>query len=507
MYTIDMNSFQIHKYETIKSHFNIKKTLLITLILLTLSPSATNAQKNCQNSLEQISTEYVCNSTNEHGEWLLVFEDQFNGEKLDTSYWYTCEGGWDSIRPNELQCYKQTNVKVQNGMVHLIATTDTGSCTDWHFGETDDSSYTYQHTYYFSSGWISSKFRIKYGKIEVRCKIPEGDALWPAFWLYGSKREVDIFEFCGNDPYTIHTAIHNWYNEDTNIQCNKSTYTETPLSADFHTYALEWDEFKLIFSIDGEVIRTDYQYYDYDYGIRLDPIADCDEFNNSQNNIYGDTLFPNGPMDLILNLAISDSCSECYCKGQIVNPEDLPASMIIDYVRIYKRTNPNMEVSICGFSQDSSTFITGNNISIAPTDCISVSNKMHLYANQQITFLSGFCAEKGSTLTANIIPSNSVQAPKNQAIQHNPENHSNKEVDDEPFTIYPNPAKGLLHISQDGSECLLIRIITPNGTVVYTSKRNPEKEFTIDISHLKNGIYYITAHYRNDIITKKIIIL
>ncbi len=107
MYTIDMNSFQIHKYETIKSHFHIKKTLLITLILLTLSPSATNAQKNCQNSLEQISTEYVCNSTNEHGEWLLVFEDQFNGEKLDTSYWYTCEGGWDSIRPKELQCYKQ----------------------------------------------------------------------------------------------------------------------------------------------------------------------------------------------------------------------------------------------------------------------------------------------------------------------------------------------------------------------------------------------------------------
>ncbi|KXN83003.1 Beta-1,3-glucan-binding protein [Leucoagaricus sp. SymC.cos] len=102
---------------------------------------------------------------------------------------------------------------------------------------------------------------IKYGRVEVRAKIPKGDWLWPAIWMlpvdnkYGPwpmSGEIDIMEARGNGlqypeqgsnyvrgslnwgpaPFLNRVwKTYGWWNE------RRSSYAD-----DFHTYALEWTE-------------------------------------------------------------------------------------------------------------------------------------------------------------------------------------------------------------------------------------------------------------------------
>ena len=101
-------------------------------------------------------------------------------------------------------------------------------------------------------------FSFKYGRVEIRAKLPRGDWLWPAFWLlprenqYGdwpASGEIDIMESRGNPPSyqpggydTFGSTLH-WgpaWNED----MWSKTHAEkkgVDLTADFHTYGLVWN--------------------------------------------------------------------------------------------------------------------------------------------------------------------------------------------------------------------------------------------------------------------------
>ncbi|KAF8911326.1 concanavalin A-like lectin/glucanase domain-containing protein [Mucidula mucida] len=104
------------------------------------------------------------------------------------------------------------------------------------------------------------KHTIKYGKVEVRAKLPRGDWLWPAIWMlpqddsvYGQwpmGGEIDIMEARGNGPdygaqgynfvraslnygpmASLITKIYGWW------QVKRGGYNEG-----FHTYTLEWSK-------------------------------------------------------------------------------------------------------------------------------------------------------------------------------------------------------------------------------------------------------------------------
>ncbi|KAF8063423.1 GH16 beta-1,3-glucan recognition protein [Lyophyllum atratum] len=102
---------------------------------------------------------------------------------------------------------------------------------------------------------------IKYGKVEVRAKIPTGDWLWPAIWMlpvdnkYGAwplSGEIDIMEARGNGPSYTRQGT-NWVRGSLNwgpltwLNGVAKTYGAWPLrrgsyDTDFHTYGLEWTE-------------------------------------------------------------------------------------------------------------------------------------------------------------------------------------------------------------------------------------------------------------------------
>lgn len=120
-----------------------------------------------------------------------------------------------------------------------------------------------------------NSFAFKYGKMEVRAKNPAGDWLWPAIWMmpkdsvYGEfprSGEIDVMESRGNRNLKhggkeeghkqISSTLHFGpaWNQDAWEAAHKSKSQSTPFSDDFHTYATEWTDQYIKFTVDGQLI-------------------------------------------------------------------------------------------------------------------------------------------------------------------------------------------------------------------------------------------------------------
>lgn len=106
----------------------------------------------------------------------------------------------------------------------------------------------------------AESFTFKYGRVEVKAKLPQGDWLWPAIWMlprwnaYGnwpSSGEIDIMESRGNAPSyppggydTFGSTLH-WgpgWTDDAFPKTHQVLKPNVDLTADFHTYGLIWNE-------------------------------------------------------------------------------------------------------------------------------------------------------------------------------------------------------------------------------------------------------------------------
>lgn len=106
----------------------------------------------------------------------------------------------------------------------------------------------------------AESFYFKYGKVEVRAKLPRGDWLWPAIWMlprwndYGNwpaSGEIDIMESRGNGPSyspggydTFGSTLH-WgpgWTEDSYTKSHNTMKPGVDLTSDFHIYGLIWNE-------------------------------------------------------------------------------------------------------------------------------------------------------------------------------------------------------------------------------------------------------------------------
>ncbi|KAK3988458.1 glycoside hydrolase [Cladorrhinum sp. PSN332] len=178
------------------------------------------------------------------------------------------------------------------------------------------------------SGRMNSKpgASIKYGRVEVTAKLPQGDWLWPAIWMmpvkdtYGpwpSSGEIDIVESRGNN-YTypqggnniMSSALHwgpdpandAWWR--TNV---KRAALHTTYSAGFNTFGLEWSQKYLFTYVNSRLLQVLYTNFD-------SPLWDRGNFPASDSNgtrihnIWSQTGRYNTPFDepfyLILNVAV-----------------------------------------------------------------------------------------------------------------------------------------------------------------------------------------------------------
>ena len=344
----------------------MKKIYLISLILFNLF--SLNAQ--FKPNLINLSQQNYCIS-NSLTPWKLVFFDEFDGNSIDQTKWYTfctecatppnCE--YARLRPGQI--YLDQNVVVNNGSLKLVTFKQTSS---W-FGAIRN----------YTSGYIESTIQnFKYGKYEIRCKIPNGKGFWPAFWTFGGDYyEIDVFEVAGWEPNRIYSNIHHMYG-NSNPPCPFSSCDDSenyllPFNPglNFHLYSVEWDPFFITWYIDNSPIRTVYRYF---YPVLNQPVTSCDIQSGNYNELF---IFPSDQQKIIANLAIGTDPDETdpTFNNAPDNSTIFPNQFEIDYIRVYQRNpieNLSGNVMICKGS--SSLYTISTEIPLTNTVTWTLSN-------------------------------------------------------------------------------------------------------------------------------------
>ncbi|HEU4933222.1 MAG TPA: glycoside hydrolase family 16 protein [Pyrinomonadaceae bacterium] len=232
----------------------------------------------------------------------LVWSDEFNGSSINSANWGfdLGAGGWGN---NELQNYtsRSENARISNGMLVIEARRENlgGSA--------------------FTSARMKTQGKQSFGIntwVEARIDAPQGQGVWPAFWMLGNSistvgwpscGEIDIMEIQGQNPFRNFGTIH-WADPGGNhVSFGGIFNSSSSLSAGFHTYAIS----RTGTSIKWYVDRIQYAEANISGGI------------NSTSEFQG-------PFFIILNVAVG---------GNFVGSPDgstvFPQQLQVDWVRVW----------------------------------------------------------------------------------------------------------------------------------------------------------------------------
>ncbi|MFT4032594.1 MAG: glycoside hydrolase family 16 protein [Siphonobacter sp.] len=248
----------------------------------------------------------------------LVWADEFNYLGLPDSKKWSYEEGY--VRNKEPQYYTKDrleNCRVENGMLVIEARKE--SYPVQNSGSANSQPNVGLVAAYTSASLLTlGKTFWKYGRFEMRAKVPKGKGSWPAFWMKGANNrtvkwpfcgEIDIMEFAGKDSTQVYGTVH--YADSTGKYRyeGKKPSVGAPYE-DFHIYALEWYPDRMEFYYD------DLKYF----------VFDITKAQNGSENIFQKEFY------LMLNLALGR-------EGTMAGPLDehiLPLTYQIDYVRVYQ---------------------------------------------------------------------------------------------------------------------------------------------------------------------------
>jgi len=246
--------------------------------------------------------------------WSLVWSDEFNGpdgSPVDSAKWVSETGGngWGN---QELEYYTTRSQSAFQHDGNLVITVSAEKYTG-----SDGVTRHYTSARLKTQG----KFTQKYGRFEASIKIPRGQGIWPAFWMLGDDidkvgwpkcGEVDIMENIGKEPALVHGTIHGpGYSGAHGIGAPFGLPGDAHFADDFHIYAVEWEPRAIRFFVD-----------DHLYATRTP--ADLPK---------GTKWVYNHPFFMLLNVAVGG--------GWPGNPDAttvFPQTMLVDYVRVYRRS-------------------------------------------------------------------------------------------------------------------------------------------------------------------------
>jgi hypothetical protein len=230
----------------------------------------------------------------------LAWSDEFNGTSISSSNW-TYDLGNSGFGNNELQNYtnRPVNARIQNGSLIIEARRE----------NLGGSLYT--------SARLKTQGLQTFGVntwVEARIRVPQGQGIWPAFWMLGSNintvswpacGEIDILEVRGQNPFQTLGTMH--WDANGHAQFGGVFNSSVSLAAGFHTFAIA----RTPTSIRWYVDRVQYHEANIAGGINS-----TSEFQN--------------PFFIILNVAVG---------GNFVGSPDastvFPQSMQVDYVRVW----------------------------------------------------------------------------------------------------------------------------------------------------------------------------
>jgi beta-glucanase (GH16 family) len=225
--------------------------------------------------------------------WKLIFDDEFDGTALDLKKWnpHDPEG---RERNSELQAYVTNAFEVSGGVLRVKA-----EKREAFYGGKERS---------ITSGMMTTqgKFSQQYGRFEIRCRVPKGKGMWPAFWLLPEPRgwppEIDVLEILGHEPEKVYMT-HHFRDEEGKHKSHGGSWSGPDFSGDFHDFAVEWSPERIVWFVDGV------------------------ERYRSEDSI------PHRKMFLLLNLAVGGDW-----PGAPDERTQFPAALEVKYVRAYEKT-------------------------------------------------------------------------------------------------------------------------------------------------------------------------
>lgn len=237
--------------------------------------------------------------------YTLAWADEFNTGSLNTTFWSFENGdgcpsncGWGN---NELEYYRPNNLYFQDGKLIIEAAKE-------NFGG---------KTYTSSKILTRDKKLFKYGRIDIRAKLPKGQGIWPAFWLmpqnsiYGGwpkSGELDLMEMIGKQPGTTYGTLHFGPGPGSTQLGRNYTLSSGIFFDEFHVFSLIWKQDQIQWLVDGNVYST---FSKADFG--------------ANNYPFNEDFY------MIFNLAVGGNW-----PGNPDANSTYPQWLIVDYIRLYQ---------------------------------------------------------------------------------------------------------------------------------------------------------------------------
>jgi beta-glucanase (GH16 family) len=242
---------------------------------------------------------------NSYAGYTLVWSDEFSGTSIDLNAWNqelgNGTGGWGN---NELESYTNStkNNFVSNGNLIIEARKEP------------------MGGFNYSSARMTTqnKKTFKFGRIDIRAKLPVGKGIWPALWMLGSNitsvswpacGEIDIMELIGTYPSRVYSTMH-WKNAAGAHASKGTNYDSTSgdFSQQFHVFSIVWTQDLIKSYVDDKLYLT---------------VSSTD---------VGASNYPfNANQFFIFNVAVGGTW-----PGSPDAATPFPQRMFVDYVRVFQ---------------------------------------------------------------------------------------------------------------------------------------------------------------------------
>ncbi len=267
------------------------------------------------------TTIFSCDKNNDNEEpenqisvpegYTLVWSDEFNDESINMGDWHyeTGDGtdyglpeGWGN---NELQIYTESDA---NSSIDTDGDISALKITALNNGPDD-----------FTSAKLTTneKISVRFGRIEVSAKLPQGQGIWPAIWMLGDNideidwpgcGEIDIVELLGHEPQKIYTTVHYTNSGNSHHETQESyQLSNGNFSDNYHIFSIDWTPESITFSVDETTVQQ---------------VPVEDDMKEFLRSFY-----------LVMNVAVGGNW-----PGYPDNTTTFPQSMYVDYVRVFEKT-------------------------------------------------------------------------------------------------------------------------------------------------------------------------
>lgn len=301
-----------------------------------------------------------------------MFEEQFNSYN-DMLVDWSPDYGWGNTN-NGLEVNLTQNLSVSSGTLKIKSDDNAGYYDKWWWSSNTQKTIVSTH-FDYTSGVIKTRKSYDYGFYEIRCELPKGRGLWPAFWMLSSGNcwynEIDVVEPGGlNSTYADeYGANYHWKDFSTCQRYPRGRLIDNlpDLSQSMNTYAVEWSPGLMIWYFNGEIVEW----------------------------VKDDIYTPTHSMPILVNVAIDP-----YYKPN--SSTSFPQYMTVDWVKVHdlkidcsKSEHIRNSTDISNYSSAVKKSVRIGGSGYSPT--ISTNNNLTIRATDFVTIDKGATINPGSS--------------------------------------------------------------------------------------------------------------